>query len=103
MAGVFSGQRVPADPQHLQKHLRAVSEGMNAGASAMSPGDRDLGHFESRFAGEDKDFGIESPAFDSLMGENGAHRRLLEGFEPALRVFEFQAEGEAQQKIEDAA
>ena len=76
---------------------------MDAGLATMSPGDRNLLNFETELARQKQNLRIESPAFDFLKREDRLHCRLLEGFEAALRVFEFQPEREAQDQVEDSS
>ena len=76
---------------------------MDAGAAAVSPGDGDFLHFEFEFSRQEENLGIESPALDFLQREDRLHRRLLEGFEAALRVLELQAERDAQHQVENSA
>jgi len=100
---VFAGDVVPADVKHLKEHAGAVEQWVDAGSVAMGPGYGDFLYFEAEFAGEEKNFGVESPALDFLAREDGVDGRTIEGFESALRVSELKAEGEAEQQVEDAA
>jgi hypothetical protein len=101
--GVLSGQVIPADAKHLHDHAGAVSQRVDAGATAVSPGDGDFLHFEFQLSREEENLGIETPAFDFLQWEDRLNCRLLECFESALCVFEMQSEGEAQDQVEDPA
>ena len=100
---VLSGHVIPADAQHLDKHAGAVDQWMDTRAAAVSPGDGDFLHFEFKFSRQEESLRIESPALDFLQGEDRLHRRLLKGFETALRIFEFQAERDAQHQVENSA
>ena len=76
---------------------------MNSRAAAMRPGHGNLLHAESEFAGEKKNFGIESPALDFLQRENFLYRLLLKSFVAALRILETKAESNSQQQIKNTA
>src|SRR5579863_846321 len=76
---------------------------MDTGPAAVAPQHGDFLHLKSKFAGEEKNLGIESPALDFLQREDGLDGGLAEGFESALRIGELEAERDAQQEIEDAA
>ena len=96
-AVIFSGQVIPADTQHLLKHSRAVNQRIDAGTSAMSPVHRDFFHLEVELASEEKNFRVESPAFNLLPGKNGLSGSPLECLETALCVGELQPECDSQQ------
>jgi hypothetical protein len=103
MAIVFSCQVMPSDTEHFHHHAGAVDKGINAGSTAMSPGDGNFLHFEFELFGQKKYLGIETPTLDLLRWKDRLNGRLLKGFEPTLRVLELQAEGDAQHQVEDAA
>ena len=69
----------------------------------MTPYDGNFSHFESQLAREEQDFGVESPALNFLQWKDREGCRSFEGFESTLRIFELEAQGEAQQQIEDSA
>src|SRR5579862_245323 len=100
---IFSCHRIPADPEHLLKHAGSIDQRIDAGATAVSPGDWNLLNFKSELAGKKKNLRIESPALDLLKRKYHAGGRLFESLESALRVFELQAERDAKQQVEDAA
>src|SRR5260370_39409780 len=71
---VSAQDRVPADLQHLKKHLDSIFNRVDFGALVVGPFYRDLGHAESQALGEEEELGVESPALDALAGEeNGGN------------------------------
>src|SRR5260370_42558611 len=92
---VSAQDRVPADLQHLKKHLDSIFNRVDFGALVVGPFYRDLGHAESQALGEEEELGVESPALDALAGEdsggNGAGGGLGSGlpnlFLPEYRLF----------------
>ena len=100
---VLPGQVIPADAKHLDDHAGAVDQGIDASSTAVSPGDGDFLHVEFQLMGEEEDLGIKTPALDFLQREDRLNCRLLERLESALGVFEVQAQGEAQDEVEDPA
>ncbi len=50
---VSAGDRVPADPQYLKKHLDAVLHWVDFRAFVVRPFHGDLRHFESKLIGEE--------------------------------------------------
>src|SRR5580704_12487377 len=76
---------------------------MNSCAATVGPGYRHFLHTEAEFRGQEKDFGIESPALDFLQRENLLHRPLLKSLEAALRILEVQTERDPQQQVENAS
>ena len=68
----------------------------------MPPNDGNFFHLESQLAREEQDFGVEPPALNFLQWKDRERCRAFECFESTLRVFEMQAEREAQQQIEDS-
>src|SRR5271165_378658 len=103
ISGVLAGQVVPADVKHLHHHAGAVEQGIDAGSVAVGPDDGDFLYFEFELSRQEENLRIESPAFDLLQRKDCLGGRLFESFEAALRVFEMQAEREAQEKVEDSA
>ena len=88
--------------KHFLEHARAVHQGIDTRPAAVSPEYGNFLHFESEFAGEEEDFGIESPALDFLQRKDGVHRGAFEGFKSALRIFEVKSQRDAEQQVEDA-
>ena len=68
----------------------------------MPPNDGNFFHLESQLAREEQDFGVDPPALNFLQWKDRERCRAFECFESTLRVFEMQAEREAQQQIEDS-
>ena len=91
---------VPANLQHLQKHLGSIAQRANAGAFAVSPGQRDL--HDLNLPGQIEEFRIEAPSFNSLQRENCFRGSTGERFESALRVFEIQTQYYAEQQVENS-
>ena len=103
VAIIFSAEIVPPDVKDLLDHARAIDQGIDARATAVSPCDRDFLYFETELAGEEKNLGIKSPTLNFLQREDCLDRGLFESLESALGVLELKAQGEAQQQVEDAA
>ena len=50
---IFSGQGVPTDPKHLQRHPRTIRQGMDSRSIVMAPQDGHFLHFEAEPAGQE--------------------------------------------------
>ena len=97
MRNLVSAQdRVPADLQHLKKHLDTVFDRVDFGTFIVGPLYRDLGDAKSEAPGKEKEFWVESPTFDALAGKDGVGGGAGKGLESALRVFLLQVEDDSQ-------
>src|SRR6202020_1513785 len=88
LAGVAAGQGVPADDEHVGKHLHAVAQHADFGAGGVCPAHRDFGGPQTVMASEVEEFGVEAETLDALLFENDFTALAFEGFEATLRVDE---------------
>src|SRR5581483_1407494 len=100
---VLARQRIPANLENFRHHLRAVAHRVDSGSLAVRPRDRYFGYLESQLACKEKQFGIESPAFDPLLRENLRGRVAGKSFKTALRVLVVQAQHHARDQVEHAS
>src|SRR5262252_5958499 len=100
---IHTGQGIPANLHHVYKHAKPIANRVKACPFTVRPLHRHFDGLEAHAAAKEEDFRIESPTFDFLEGEDSLRGFAFESLESALRVFEVQAEDEAQQEIEDAA
>jgi hypothetical protein len=68
----------------------------------MCPPHGNFHYLQPSFFGQEKQFRVKSPTFDPLQREDAIHSPPIEGFEPALRIFESQAKRQPKREIEDA-
>src|ERR1700722_12879617 len=83
---VMAAQRIPANNCDVLQHSRSVSQVADAGALVVGPAYRDFDDAIAALAGDEKNFGIEAPAFDGLELEDGVRGGASKGLESALRV-----------------
>src|SRR5215472_12304168 len=91
---ITAGQRVPADLQGVQPHVKAIAPGMEFRSLIMSPGHRHFGHLQFHVMGQVNDLGVKAPALNALQGKDHRSGAARESLEPALGI----AIGESQQR-----
>jgi hypothetical protein len=102
-AGVFAGQGIPSDYENVDEHLDAVSEHAYFRGWGMAPADGDFRRPQAVVAGQIQELGVETEALDGLLFENDSAGDAAEGFEAALGVYEWQAQDQTDNLVEDDA
>src|SRR5690348_5952419 len=97
---ILTCQRVPAHPEGFHSHVQAILEVADLAAVVVRPFHGNLAHRESELAGQEQQFGIESPALDFLPGKQSLCRPRGECLKAALRVLEAQPQQQPQMQIE---
>jgi hypothetical protein len=100
---VAAGEGVEADNGQFLEHLETIFEVAHAAALVVGPAHGDFDDTEAALDGDEKDFGVESPALDGLKLEDGLRRVAGEGFESALGIGEGQVHDHAANHVEAAA
>ena len=100
---ISPNEPVPANACQIAEHPDTIPHDADFGGGIMGPAHGDLHASQIMALGKEKDFRIETKAFDALLLKDDAGPRKYECLESTLRVTEMNSRNQLNESVEDLA